>query len=101
MDLVNFLGQVGAGGLAGFAVGYAAKKILKLALLILGLFILAIGYLNYQGIVQVSMEDLVSWAEAQLGSLSSQLGGLVNFIAANSGLGAGFIGGLILGLKKG
>jgi uncharacterized membrane protein (Fun14 family) len=36
------------GGAIGFAVGYALKKIMKLAFIGLGLLMLLIGYLEYQ-----------------------------------------------------
>jgi len=101
MDLTPLFGQLAAGGLAGFAVGYAAKKLLKLALIIFGLFLLAVGYLNYKGVVQVSMADVVAFAEEKLRWILSEMGGLLDFIASNAGFGAGFVGGLILGLKKG
>ena len=101
MDLAPLFGQLAAGGLAGFAVGYAAKKLLKLALIILGLFLLAVGYLNYKGVVQVSMADVVGFAEAKLAWLLGEAGGLLDFLASNAGFGTGFTGGLILGLKKG
>ena len=101
MDLTPLLGQLATGGLAGFAVGYAAKKLLKLALIVFGLFILAAGYLNYKGVIKVSMADVVSFAEENLRWLIGEMGGLLDFLASNAGFGAGFIGGLILGLKKG
>ena len=101
MDLTPLLGQLAAGGLAGFAVGYAAKKLLKLALIIFGLFLLAVGYLNYKGVIQVSMADVVAFTEEKLRWLIGEMGGLLDFLASNAGFGAGFVAGLILGLKKG
>ena len=101
MDLVPLFGQLAIGGLAGFAVGYAAKKLLKLALIIFGLFLLAVGYLNYKGVIQVSMADVVAFAEEELKWLVGEVGGLLDFLASNAGFGVGFVGGLILGLKKG
>jgi len=37
----------------GFITGYAIKKLIKLALVIAGLFIAAIAYLQYQRIINV------------------------------------------------
>ena len=101
MDLTPLMGQLAAGGLAGFAVGYAAKKLLKLAIAIFGLFLLAVGYLNYRGIIEVSMADVVVFVEEKLRWLIGEMGGLLDFLASNAGFGAGFVGGLLVGLKKG
>jgi hypothetical protein len=45
----------GTGGafLLGFITGYAIKKVIKLAAVIVGLFIAALAYLEYQRIISV------------------------------------------------
>jgi uncharacterized membrane protein (Fun14 family) len=43
-----FAGTVGGGFCVGFITGYAIKKVIKLAAVILGLFIAALVYLEYQ-----------------------------------------------------
>jgi uncharacterized membrane protein (Fun14 family) len=42
------------GGLPGVSAGWAIKKIMKLAFIILGLFALALGYLEYQKWISVN-----------------------------------------------
>jgi len=51
-DLAPFAGTVGGGFLLGFITGYAIKKIIKLAVIV-GLFIAALAYLEYQRILNV------------------------------------------------
>jgi hypothetical protein len=47
-DLAPFAGTVGGGFFIGLVTGYAIKKVIKLAALIVGLFIAALAYLEYQ-----------------------------------------------------
>ena len=89
------------GSIAGYAVGYAAKKLFKLALFIAGLFILLVAYLNCSGMGVFKVEHVLGWAEGALGALASTLAGLLDFLVGNVGFGAGFVGGLLLGIKSG
>lgn len=52
-DIAPFAGTVGGGFFVGFIAGYAIKKVIKLAAVIIGLFIAALAYLEYQRIVSV------------------------------------------------
>ncbi|MFY9799202.1 MAG: FUN14 domain-containing protein, partial [Candidatus Nitrosopolaris sp.] len=52
-DLAPFAGTVGEGLLLGFVTGYAIKKVIKLAAVIVGLFIATLAYLQYQRILNV------------------------------------------------
>ena len=40
------LSQVGLGGVGGFVVGFALKKLTKLFIVVIGLFVLALLYLS-------------------------------------------------------
>jgi uncharacterized membrane protein (Fun14 family) len=51
-DFAPFVG-VGGGFVAGALVGYAVKKVIKFAAVIVGLFIAALAYLEYQRIISV------------------------------------------------
>jgi uncharacterized membrane protein (Fun14 family) len=46
-DLAPFAGTVGRRFFIGFITGYAIKKVIKLAAVIVGLFIAALAYLQY------------------------------------------------------
>jgi uncharacterized membrane protein (Fun14 family) len=49
-----FVGIIGGGFLTGALVGYALKKAIKIASVIVGLFIAALVYLEYQRIIGVN-----------------------------------------------
>jgi uncharacterized membrane protein (Fun14 family) len=52
-DLAPFAGTVGGGFLIGLITGYAIKKVIKIAEVIIGLFFAALAYLEYQRILNV------------------------------------------------
>jgi uncharacterized membrane protein (Fun14 family) len=54
-DLAPLAGTVGGGFVIGFITGYAIKKVLKLAAVIVGLFFAALAYLQYQQILNVAV----------------------------------------------
>jgi uncharacterized membrane protein (Fun14 family) len=62
-DLAPFAGTVGGGFLVGFITGYAIKKVIKLAAVIVGLFIAALAYLEYQRIVNVDWERVQAFSQ--------------------------------------
>ena len=53
-DLMPFAGTIGGGFFVGLLAGYAIKKIIKIAAVIVGLFIAALAYLEYQRIIDVN-----------------------------------------------
>jgi len=58
-----FIGtSIGFGGVAGFLIGYAVKKAIKIMMIIIGLFFASLAYLNYQGIITINWDKLGSTA---------------------------------------
>jgi uncharacterized membrane protein (Fun14 family) len=70
-SVIPFATSVGFGGIAGFLIGYAIKKVMKIMLVIVGLFFIAFIYLEYQKILSVN------WNKIQV-SAEDTLAGLVN-----------------------
>jgi len=69
------------GGLLGFAVGYALKKIIKLVFIGLGLLILLIGFLEYQrwitvnwNIAEVQTSTIMSHAANKIAVVTQSMG---------------------------
>jgi len=109
-DLAPFAGTVGGGFFIGFITGYAIKKVIKLVAVIVGLFIAALTYLEYQRIlsvdwhkVQAVSQNGIEWvADALTHVLStidtSHTGTLSNIeIPLVSSVSVGFV----LGLARG
>jgi len=107
MDLGNLLGaplaSLGFGGVAGLAVGYAAKKVTKVVAVTLGLVFILLQILVYNelisvnwGAVQHTAEQV--WTDPHGVTLADRLWGI---LTANLPFGGGFVTGFALGFKLG
>jgi uncharacterized membrane protein (Fun14 family) len=68
LDVLPLVGTVGGGFLAGALAGYALKKVMKIVAVIVGLFIAALAYLEYQRIISVDWEMLQTVSHRQIHS---------------------------------
>jgi uncharacterized membrane protein (Fun14 family) len=92
--------QLGIGGIGGFIVGYAAKKISKLIVIVLGLFIVALLYLGVRGIISINYDALWNALANSLGMAESAFSWIVGVISLLPFAGS-FIVGFLLGFKLG
>ena len=100
-DFLNeLLIQLGFGGGAGFIVGFAFKKMMKMIIVLIGLFFLALQYLDYVGFIELHYEKLVQAAQGWVTTFQGDLSAL-SFLTANIPLAGGFVAGFGLGYKKG
>jgi uncharacterized membrane protein (Fun14 family) len=102
-SLMGPLAGLGFGGLAGAAVGYAAKKMTKLLALLLGLLFIAIQLLAYNGFLQVDWAALQTSAEQAVNSEDGR--GLAErawqMLTSNLPWSGGFVAGFAIGFKLG
>lgn len=107
MNADHFLGidlpTLGFGGIAGLAVGYTAKKVTKLAALLLGITFVVVQALAYLGLIQVNWGEVERFATtvnttADGGTLA---GKAWEIVTANLPFGGGFVAGFAVGLKLG
>jgi uncharacterized membrane protein (Fun14 family) len=107
-----FVSTIGGGFLAGALAGYALKKVIKIVAVIVGLFIAALAYLEYQRIIQVDWETLPRVSQNAITTFANTLPNLWNNIGADhtANLALSNIGiplassasaGLMLGLARG
>jgi uncharacterized membrane protein (Fun14 family) len=108
-DLMQFAGTIGGGFFVGLLAGYAIKKVTKIAAVIIGLFIAALAYLEYQRIIQVNWDKLQAVSQNGITMLANavahisnnidagHLGVLPNLIPLASSVSAGFM----LGMARG
>jgi uncharacterized membrane protein (Fun14 family) len=92
--------QLGIGGVGGFIVGFALKKLSKLVLFLTGLFILALIYLSTQGIINVDYASLFNALSDLIGLAGSAFSWLVGVISLLPFAGS-FTAGFLIGLKIG
>lgn len=92
--------ELGIGGIGGFIVGFALKKLSKLILFLIGLFIAFLIYLGVKGVISVNYEALFAFIGSLLGWASNALSWLIHTIALLP-FAASFIAGFLVGLKLG
>jgi uncharacterized membrane protein (Fun14 family) len=95
--------QLGVGGLAGFSVGYALKKVGKLFALLLGALFMVMQWLAFEGLVTVHWGEL----EARLNplleseSISEAWRRLLSVFTHNLPFAGAFVPGMLVGVRKG
>jgi uncharacterized membrane protein (Fun14 family) len=88
IDLMPFAGTIGGGFFVGLLAGYAIKKIIKIAAVIVALFIAALAYLEFQRIIDVNWPKIQ--AVSQIGII--WVANIIIHISNN--IGAGHTGAL-------
>jgi len=53
LPLEDFVFSAGGGFLFGAVAGYAIKKVMKIAAVVVGLFVAALAYLSYKGLIDI------------------------------------------------
>lgn len=113
LPLAPLVGSVGGGFFVGLITGYAIKKVIRFAAVIVGLFIAALAYLDYQKIINVDWvrvqsvsQSGITWITDVITHISNNIGaphsatsnlGLSTIIPLTSSISAGFV----LGLSRG
>jgi uncharacterized membrane protein (Fun14 family) len=69
-DISFMLTSLSSGGIAGFLIGYAVKKGIKILLGVAGLFLGSLAYLNYKGLVSVDWGSIASFSNKAIAELS-------------------------------
>ncbi len=95
------LGNVGAPFVIGLAVGYFAKKMLRLALFLGGAAIVLLFVTEYYGITEMTDEKLQSAANAATGMVKQSGGFLVERLSHITSKGVSAVAGFFVGLKIG
>jgi uncharacterized membrane protein (Fun14 family) len=122
MDIVSVFGPPVAsfcgGGVAGAVIGYAVKKIAKIAAVVVGLFFVALSYMDFKGWLKVDWNTVSNQTQAAATSGFHQVMTVMNHTAiqvqqhvAGSGVNeisllpisvaVGFLPGLAYGWSKG
>jgi uncharacterized membrane protein (Fun14 family) len=115
MPLEDLLFSAGGGFLFGALAGYAIKKVMKIAAVVVGLFVAGLAYLSYKGWIDVKWLEIENATITTLSTVEGQIEQALNNTASQfathssaiavSGLplaaGIGFVPGLVIGFKRG
>jgi uncharacterized membrane protein (Fun14 family) len=98
--LTGLVAQIGVGGILGFLVGYALKKVAKLLMVLAGILVMVLAYLGLRGVITVNFEALESLISSGISSGSWLVQVAVSILTAIPFAGS-FLAGFLLGLRKG
>jgi len=98
--LTPLVTQLGVGGIIGLCIGFALKKVAKIAAAIIGLFSLGLIYMESQGMITVDWLGVETWGNTALSGLGQAEGALGAFLA-NLPFTGGAVVGFALGIKWG
>jgi uncharacterized membrane protein (Fun14 family) len=89
VDLGSIATSIGFGGIIGFLIGFTIKKVMKIVAVIFGLFIAALAYLEFHGIVNVSWNKFQAGSQGILTGLANVTGleNVTRQIPATQGIG--------------
>ena len=81
-----FVSTIGFGGIAGFLVGFALKRIMKILAVIAGVFFAALLYLESQHIVNVNWDKLQTISNGVLSTIATTTTNATSTSAGGVGL---------------
>jgi uncharacterized membrane protein (Fun14 family) len=70
-SIMPFVSTIGFGGIAGFLIGFALKRIMKILAVIAGVFFAALMYLESQHIVNVNWDKLQTISNSILSTITT------------------------------
>jgi uncharacterized membrane protein (Fun14 family) len=86
--------QLGLGAVGGFIIGFLAKKISKIILVLMGLFIVTLVYLGFSKVLNINYGALLNAAVklfGMVGIAGSVLGGFLSLLPFFATFAAGFV----------
>ena len=89
--------SLGIGGIGGFLIGYATKKVVKIAMFVLGLFLLSLFYLMSENVITINFENLY----VMISNFFDQTIVFVTNIIPILPISGSFACGFVLGILKG
>jgi uncharacterized membrane protein (Fun14 family) len=115
LQIDDLVFSTGGASLFGIAAGFAIKKVKKIAVVVVGLFVAALAYISYKGLIDVKWVAMENVTRSALTTASGQVVHALNntatqFAAHPSAVSTsvlpiavaiGFVPGLLTGFKKG
>jgi uncharacterized membrane protein (Fun14 family) len=94
--------EFGTGAIIGLIIGFAAKKVAKLIAVIIGLELALFKFLESRGILTVDWDAIgASFLSAGDAATGSTPPSWVSTILSTLSVSAGFVGGFLLGFRRG
>jgi uncharacterized membrane protein (Fun14 family) len=103
-NLISAGAPLVGGGLIGFCIGWAIKKIMKLVFIGLGLVMLVLGFLEYKHWISVNWTVAENQSSVIMTHVANKIATVTQHINHEIPIGVGVLGfmpGLVLGFYKG
>lgn len=71
LNISSVIATIGGGFFAGALIGYALKKVIKALAIVVGLFLAALAYFQYQQILNVNWDKLQATSQNTLSTLAN------------------------------
>jgi len=97
MNLESLITDLGYAGFLGFVVGFAVKKLMNLFLMMVGLYLLSLLWLQSKGIISINLDQLFMLIKSIFSGLDAFVKGALKTVAFSSA----FAGGFFIGFKTG
>ncbi len=72
-NIISYAATMGGGFFVGILIGYALKKIIKIAAIVVGLFLVWLAYLQYHQIANINWNKLQTVSEGAIITLSNAI----------------------------
>ncbi|RUM31594.1 MAG: hypothetical protein DSY42_02390 [Aquifex sp.] len=86
--------EFGTGALIGFTLGFTLKRVFKLFVFLVGLYLIGLIYLSNQGIVEIHWNSLESWINYLYEGFKNFAKGITAPVASLGGFAVGFAAGM-------
>ena len=70
-NIISYAATMGGGFFVGILIGYALKKIIKIAAIVVGLFLAGLAYLQYHQISNINWNKLQTVSEGTIIALAN------------------------------
>ncbi len=71
MSIENLVFSAGGGFLFGTVAGYAFKKVMKIAAIVIGSFVVGLSYISYKGWIDVKWIEMENAAKGTLSNVAA------------------------------
>jgi uncharacterized membrane protein (Fun14 family) len=95
--LTQLLLSFGAGGLGGFCIGFALKKIIKIFMVLVGLYLISLFYLVHIEVIKINPTKLLETSWSVITPIINFLLSAIPYLAISGSFALGFTLGVIKG----
>ena len=95
--ITQFFFSLGISGIGGFLIGYATKKVVKIAMIFLGLYLLSLLYLMQTEVIKINFENLVVMMDNFFDQTIIFITNIIPLLPITASFASGFTLGIIKG----